>query len=632
MQPGQGVMATAANPLAKIELRFECQHLPNLDLTSKSDPQVVVFTRGAQLHWIEVGRSEIIKDNLNPVFVKPVPMDYYFERTQDLKFVIVDIDDFKSVDLSKQDLIGEVECTLGDIVGSRGRRLIRKIKHSSRHNNGLLIVSAHEVQTSKFEVTLKCSARHLDKKDFFGKSDPFVEISSLSPDGVWTVVHRTEVIKKTLDPSWKPFTLPVNKLSNGDDTRLIRFQIFDWNKSGTMDFIGEFSASIDDIRKKTTYDVVNPTMKAKSKKYQNSGVFSFDAVTFTPIHSFLDYIIGGCQINLVVAIDYTGSNGDPRYANSLHYQNPYAPNEYQQAIKAVGDILLAYDSDGKVPVFGFGAKMPSGQVSHCFHVNGNPNNPEVFGVQGILQAYAQSLASGLQLYGPTNFAEVIRASATLASSMYQSVQDVQSYVILLILTDGEISDMDATIAEIVKASYLPLSIIIVGVGSADFTKMNILDGDDEGTGRLRSGGKFADRDIVQFVAFRDYKSSGDLSKLAADVLAEVPDQFMQFMRQNKVTPRAPPDAASIAKMQQDMVAQVMRAPSVAVGGLAPSMSQAGLPPGQVPPQMLQSNQYPGSSGVQPTSSAPQMYGAPLNPYAVQYPAVTRANTSITPTQ
>jgi hypothetical protein len=34
--------------------------------------------------------------------------------------------------------------------------------------------------------------------------------------------------------------------------------------------------------------------------------------------------------------------------------------------------------------------------------------------------------------------------------------------------------MDNTIAEIVKASRLPLSIIIVGVGGADFTNMNIL--------------------------------------------------------------------------------------------------------------------------------------------------------------
>ena len=38
--------------------------------------------------------------------------------------------------------------------------------------------------------------------------------------------------------------------------------------------------------------------------------------------------------------------------------------------------------------------------------------------------------------------------------------------------------MDTTIRAIVSARKLPLSIVIVGVGDADFTSMNILDADD----------------------------------------------------------------------------------------------------------------------------------------------------------
>lgn len=57
---------------------------------------------------------------------------------------------------------------------------------------------------------------------------------------------------------------------------------------------------------------------------------------------------------------------------------------------------------------------------------------------------------------------------------------------------------------IVRASYQPMSIIIVGVGNADFTDMEILDGDD---GVLRSPkGEPVLRDIVQFVPFRDFKT------------------------------------------------------------------------------------------------------------------------------
>jgi hypothetical protein len=69
---------------------------------------------------------------------------------------------------------------------------------------------------------------------------------------------------------------------------------------------------------------------------------------------------------------------------------------------------------------------------------------------------------------------------------------------LLIITDGEITDMEATVYEIVNNDQLPISIVIVGVGSADFTNMGILDGDDQA---LRSSnGKVSSRDIVQVIS------------------------------------------------------------------------------------------------------------------------------------
>jgi len=50
---------------------------------------------------------------------------------------------------------------------------------------------------------------------------------------------------------------------------------------------------------------------------------------------------------------------------------------------------------------------------------------------------------------------------------------MNKYYIFLILTDGLINDMEATIDEIVRATSLPISIIIVGIGDEDFTSMNV---------------------------------------------------------------------------------------------------------------------------------------------------------------
>jgi len=93
----------------------------------------------------------------------------------------------------------------------------------------------------------------------------------------------------------------------------------------------------------------------------------------------------------------------------------------------------------------------------------------------------------------------------------------------------------------VEASTLPLSIIIVGVGSADFSAMEELDGD---TVRLTApDGRPAARDIVQFVPLAEFLGSGSSTnpqmarlRLAKEVLQEVPDQLVSFMKVNRIAP------------------------------------------------------------------------------------------------
>ena len=97
---------------SQVELSFSCSNLVNLDILSKSDPQVIVYTRipasnnnnnknsNGKNHsrsnsvynngnnnnnssrsgvWHEIGRTEIIWDNLNPKFVKTFILNYRFE-------------------------------------------------------------------------------------------------------------------------------------------------------------------------------------------------------------------------------------------------------------------------------------------------------------------------------------------------------------------------------------------------------------------------------------------------------------------------------------------------------------------------------------------------------------------------
>ncbi|XP_047424545.1 copine-3-like isoform X2 [Mugil cephalus] len=520
--PGPG--ATAC--VTKVALSISCANLLDMDTFSKSDPVCVLLMNTSGAQWSEVGRTEIIQNCLNPQFSKTLVLDYYFEMVQKLRFEVYDIDS-DSGSLREADFLGELECTLGQIVSSRKvtKPLVRKNKTPA--GKSTITISAEEMTDSRV-VSLEVSARKLDKKDFFGKSDPFLEFYKETETG-WQLAHRTEVVKNTLNPTWRPFRISLQSLCGGDVEKSIKVDCLDYNNSGSHDFIGSFLTTVSQIQDASKtfaaeFECINSKKKQKKRNYKNSGVIVVKQCKIVKEYTFLDYIMGGCQINFTIAIDFTGSNGDPKSPLSLHYISPQGYNEYLSAIWAVGNVIQDYDSDKMFPAFGFGAQIPpSWLVSHEFPLNFKPSNPFCAGIEGVVAAYRQCLPQ-VKLYGPTNFSPIIKHVAHFGKQALQ--QDTAShYFVLLIITDGVITDMDETLNAIVKASRLPMSIIIVGVGGADFSAMELLDGDD---GILRSAtGEAAMRDIVQFVPFRQFQNAGTAA-LAQSVLAELPDQVASF--------------------------------------------------------------------------------------------------------
>ena len=134
---------------------------------------------------------------------------------------------------------------------------------------------------------------------------------------------------------------------------------------------------------------------------------TFNSLELKKKHSFLEYVFGGCEIGLNIAIDFTGSNGDPTKRSSLHYKGDMTNNEYLNAIKSVGSILQYYDSDKQIPVFGYGARINNFETSHCFALNGNIFDPEVNGIDGVEDVYKRAI-NNVTLAGPTNFASIMK--------------------------------------------------------------------------------------------------------------------------------------------------------------------------------------------------------------------------------
>lgn len=256
--------------------------------------------------------------------------------------------------------------------------------------------------------------------------------------------------------------LDVETVCNGDLNRAIKIIIWDHRRSGKHKHMGEFETSVAGLLKAKEMDAIGDDMVSFPVNKHDKVVGTCEVVkamilgadnrpktldtlglanatpgapALSPSFpvgadietsekpSFIDYLTGGCQISLAVAIDFTASNGDPRQIGTPHYFHPPASkewNDYEKAIFAVGSILAKYDTDQRFPVWGFGAKY-NNVVRHCFQCG---TEVEVEGVQGIMDAYRGVFRTPLTMSYPTKFTEVIDIAASY--SRHEKVRSTQS--------------------------------------------------------------------------------------------------------------------------------------------------------------------------------------------------------------
>ena len=161
--------------------------------------------------------------------------------------------------------------------------------------------------------------------------------------------------------------------------REIKIEFFKSVPSGRHKIIDSVTLNLAQLKENTTtFTMLN-----------NKGTLELRNLKLEKHHSFLEYIFGGCEVDLSIAIDFTLSNGDPRHEiNSLHCADPRR-NQYMQAMNSVGNILQFYNTDKFINLYGFGAAVPPymARASHCFALNGDIFNPRVNGIPEVLAHY-----------------------------------------------------------------------------------------------------------------------------------------------------------------------------------------------------------------------------------------------------
>lgn len=184
-----------------------------------------------------------------------------------------------------------------------------------------------------------------------GNDNKFVLINRSKGQGRYAIVYKSEIKPKEQGKhKYNELTIDTSTLCQDNDEQEILFQFYRYSTDGNHKKISNAYTTLGELKANEGQS----TMLSGDK----GAKLEIVGLKVQPRVSFLDYIFGGCEIGLHVAIDFTLSNGDPNDFQSLHYLNPQGKNAYVQAIESVLGILQDYDTDQMYPVYGFGGKLP----------------------------------------------------------------------------------------------------------------------------------------------------------------------------------------------------------------------------------------------------------------------------------
>ena len=332
----------------KVNISFGCHSLPNMDTFSESDPFCILYKQTGRV-WTKLGQTEVIHDNLNPQFVTKVPAEYHFEQQEKFKVEVYDVDDDTQINnLKAHDFIGRLEFELHEIITARDQKLTRPLVGGPAGSKGTIsLIAEEQVANANAEMimfTPEATISSTSDQNFF------IMYKCMGPNS-YVPVYKSE-IKRAVKGNlfrWNHVQIGATDLCKDNIENEIKFEFFKSVTSGKHKIVG------------TVKNVTLAMLKAGEVRYNfeknKNDNLQMQALKIERRHTFLEYIFGGCDIELSLAIDFTLSNGAVNDPRSLHYPDPKR-NQYLQVIQSVGNILQYYNSSKMINLYGFGGALP----------------------------------------------------------------------------------------------------------------------------------------------------------------------------------------------------------------------------------------------------------------------------------
>lgn len=227
-----------------------------------------------------------------------------------MKVDVYDADEKSSLnDLSQQDYIGGALFCLHQVLRERGQILKLQLKNSSNTFTGTTIIQAEHIRERLSSNIAKFT---IEGNNINTSSMLLFKLSRLKgiEANIFLPVYQSECAKASGGIlRWRPLSISTAALFRDDENKPLQIELFEFRGSGDHKLIASHQFKFLDLAYNHSW--VLPT-----------GTILFKNVAVIQRASFLDYLFGGIEISVAIAIDFTGSNLDPKDPRSLHYINP----------------------------------------------------------------------------------------------------------------------------------------------------------------------------------------------------------------------------------------------------------------------------------------------------------------------
>lgn len=333
----------------KLQLTVFAQDLQEVSEDAGCNPFAVIALLPAKEGGspVVLGKTETLRNNLNPDFTKIFTLDYELGK---LLRVLVTVHDARNDNQS----MGSAIFDMGTVLGTKGGIIGKQVK-----SGGYIMV---HVERSSGMGSFNFQLRGWELVSKQEQVDPYFEIQkkrkTTKGETVWDVIFRSLPIEDSSNPLWTEASIDFGSLCDGDKKQKVRISVKDYDDSddtligSCVVTIGKLLNSVienGNATEPSALDLSKALVLKRPRPLRETGkilvcladvvdaekqvnddqdeleddsedeekdivVEATDDIEILPDDisskaTFADYVGGGCQLKVIVGIDYTASNG-----------------------------------------------------------------------------------------------------------------------------------------------------------------------------------------------------------------------------------------------------------------------------------------------------------------------------------